>query len=256
MKIAISDFDGTLCQNFPGVTLGSGVSKENIQAVKRWQKAGNKFGIATGRSLNLIEWDLAKYDFEVDFLVCDNGGTAFDEKRNLLYSRPIPREILKKLLETPPFKNENIPLMVFGERQVYAFRSYPDVGVELAPIISAEELAERDDIVQFGMKFDSSEAAQKACDDFLKNFPMLSGNPNRIYLDMNMSQVDKTFGIERLLEKMNWQNCEVLTIGDEKNDIPMIKKFKGFAVKNASEDTLKAARKIYETVGQMLNDNL
>ena len=48
MKIAATDFDGTLCP------IGEPIPEENIRAIKAWQAAGNKFGIATGRGLSLI----------------------------------------------------------------------------------------------------------------------------------------------------------------------------------------------------------
>ena len=73
MKIAATDFDGTLCP------IGEPIPEENIRAIKAWQEAGNKFGIATGRGLSLIREAVEKYeDLKLDFLVCNNGAVSLD----------------------------------------------------------------------------------------------------------------------------------------------------------------------------------
>ena len=48
MKIAFSDYDGTLSVSDTGVTA------ETIEAIHAWRSSGNKFGIVTGRSYDLI----------------------------------------------------------------------------------------------------------------------------------------------------------------------------------------------------------
>ena len=45
MKIAASDFDGTLNDK------DRGISPENVAAIKEWQAEGNKFGLGTVSSL-------------------------------------------------------------------------------------------------------------------------------------------------------------------------------------------------------------
>ena len=54
MKILASDFDGTFN------TGGDSVCR-NIEAVLRWQKAGNQFGIVTGRPYHLFLPGLKQY---------------------------------------------------------------------------------------------------------------------------------------------------------------------------------------------------
>ena len=44
MKIFVSDYDGTLNR-------GGGVTERDLAALDAWQKAGNLFGIASGRDL-------------------------------------------------------------------------------------------------------------------------------------------------------------------------------------------------------------
>ena len=55
MKLVATDFDGTFC------SYGGGVSEANLAAVKKWQEAGHKFGINTGRGISLSDMEIEKY---------------------------------------------------------------------------------------------------------------------------------------------------------------------------------------------------
>ena len=69
MIIIASDYDGTLNHN--------GISDGDKAAIKRFREAGNKFGIVTGRDLEMAMWvfhDLEKIGLEIDFLICCTGG--------------------------------------------------------------------------------------------------------------------------------------------------------------------------------------
>jgi HAD superfamily hydrolase (TIGR01484 family) len=69
MIIIASDYDGTLNHN--------GISEGDKAAIKKFREAGNKFGIVTGRDLEMAMWvfhDFEKVGLEVDFLICCTGG--------------------------------------------------------------------------------------------------------------------------------------------------------------------------------------
>ena len=107
MKIAATDFDGTLCP------IGEPIPEENIKAIKVWQEAGNKFGIATGRGLSLIREALAKYDdLQLDFLVCNNGAVSLDAQGNMMHCQAIALEVLQGLLSMEIVQDERYSLLV------------------------------------------------------------------------------------------------------------------------------------------------
>ena len=69
MIIIASDYDGTLNHH--------GVSDGDKEAIKKFREAGNKFGIVTGRDLEMATWviyDLEKIGVEIDFVICCTGG--------------------------------------------------------------------------------------------------------------------------------------------------------------------------------------
>ena len=71
-----------------------------------------------------------------------------------------------------------------------------------------------------------------------------------------MNYVNKKYGVEQLIKLMNWQSSPVLVIGDDLNDLPMIKHFNGFTVERAAQFMHEAAAKVYKSVGDMLMDNM
>lgn len=251
MKIAVTDFDGTLAP------FNTKISRETVEAIQRWRAAGNKFGIATGRALNMLNHELRHYDITTDFLICVNGAVVFDRERNILQSMRIPRPLKQKLLALPLIKDSTYPMICFCERQSFSLRTDDAyMPSEIAPLIDQTDALERDDVVQFGVKFETSDQAASARSEIERLIPELGGNPNRQFLDINVKPVDKKFGVESLLEKMNWLDCEVLAIGDDKNDLPMINAFNGFTVRRAPKFMHEAAQKVYDSVGDMLLDNL
>ena len=250
MKIAISDYDGTL------KAFDEGVSKSNIEAIHKWRKAGNKFGLATGRNIKLLDIELKNYDITLDFIICVNGAVVFNKDKEILHSVKIPFNIMNEFVKLPIVKDSNNPMIVFCERQAFSIRPYPEMPLELIPVISFEEVIKRNDVVQFGIKFKTFEEPLETIELLDKEFPMLGGNPNRNFLDINMRGVDKKYGIEQLIKIMKWQDCQTFVIGDDSNDLPMIKYFKGFTVQRAAKFMHEAATKVYKSVGDMLIENL
>ena len=251
MKIAITDYDGTLRDLKSGI-----VPKSNVEAIQQWRKAGNKFGIATGRNINMLDFELKNYDITLDFVICVNGAVVLDKERNILHSVRIPSSIVKEFIRLPLVTNTDYQIIAFCEREIFAIRPYSELPIELVPKIPLDELVKRDDIVQFGIKFKTAEESLKMKDDLPKMFPTLCGNPNRNYLDINMSGVSKKYGISQLLNIMNWQDCPLFVIGDDSNDLPMTKEYKGYTVKTAAPFMHEAAAKVYDSVGDMLLSNL
>ena len=90
------------------------------------------------------------------------------------------------------------------------------------------------------------------------SFPQLRGNINRGYLDLNLVEADKKNGVARLLQVTGWQVApdDLFVIGDDRNDLPAIEAFHGYTVATAPDFMKAAAKKVYESVAQMMLENL
>ena len=96
-KIIATDFDGTLNQG--------GIQPHVVEAIERFRKAGNLFGVVTGRDRGgSIDAFLAEKKFGFDFVLALNGAMAFDGEGNHLYSiaidgsRPVGDTTLSRAL--------------------------------------------------------------------------------------------------------------------------------------------------------------
>ena len=250
MKIAATDFDGTFRP------IDQPVPEENLAAVRAWQAAGHKFGIATGRGLPLIEEGLAPYDIRVDFLVCNNGAVSVDADRRMIHCLPIPSAVVKQLLDLPAVRENDLPLLIFTAREAYSIRPNPAMSMALVRPLTFEAAPLLSDVVQVSMKLNTPEEAQQVSDDIHAHFPMLGGNINRSYLDINRAEADKGWGLMKMMEDGPWRGRELLVIGDDKNDLKMIRRFHGFTVRTARPFMQDAACGVYDTVGSMLRDHL
>ena len=64
MKIIATDYDGTLNHK--------GIDDKKKSAISRWRKAGNLFGVVSGRGVRSLHDIAAKKNFEYDFLIANN----------------------------------------------------------------------------------------------------------------------------------------------------------------------------------------
>ena len=94
MKVAASDYDGTLYQQ-------ETICKENIDAIRKWRDAGGKFGVVTGRDFGMLVPQLQYYQIVFDFAVCNNGGIIFDQAGSVLFQSRIATAVLQAVAVQP-----------------------------------------------------------------------------------------------------------------------------------------------------------
>ena len=256
MKLVATDFDGTFC------SYGGGVPEENLAAVRKWQEAGHKFGINTGRGISLIDMEIEKYEgLAPDFLICNNGAVVTDGERNILASLRFPQALTAGVLQLLREKRGDAPMLVVTERESLAIGgnlSDAALGLPDMPSTTQEKAMRRDDIVQISLNCGTQENALAVEAMVHASFPQLRGNINRGYLDLNLQEADKKNGIARLLRVTGWQVAEgdLFVIGDDRNDLPAIEAYHGYTVATAPDFMKKAAKKVYESVAQMMLENL
>ena len=159
----------------------------------------------------------------------------------------IAAQVPRTVMGMKKYLGHAVVALVVGQTSARALHSIP------TPHIDALQLQ---DVVQVSMKLTTPAEAQQVSDDIHRRFPMLGGNINRSYLDINRSEADKGWGLMRMAQSGNWKDSEILAIGDDKNDLPMIERFGGFTMTTAKPFMKEAAVKVYDSVGQMLLDNL
>lgn len=253
-KVAASDFDGTLFREMK-------ISAEDMTAIKSWQAAGNKFGIVTGRCYPMLTSRIKDFDLEIDFAICDNGAIIFDNAEDVIFETELPKEILLAIMNEP-FMKESLHFLFEAADEVFCVgvkenswvvreRENWDFFLTFVDAAQVENLPKK--INQMALGFDTPEKAQFASDFLNKKYDgKIFAQKNTHSLDIVTAGINKAQGVETLLRLRDWRG-EAYVIGDESNDLPMIRKFGGYTVATAKEFVKKEAAEVFDSVGAMLN---
>lgn len=253
MKIAASDYDGTLFRNRT-------ISDESVQGVHKWRAAGNKFGPVSGRDYGMLMPQLKHYGIEYDFAICNNGGIIRDKEGNVLYEGNIAGQVLKAMSEEElvrhsfhfAFSARDVTYLCHDSEGSWIMREAKEWDFPIIKITESE-ISNLNDIHQFSLGFKKAEEAAECAEVLNKKFSdTIRAYPNACSVDITPLDVSKRQGMECLINAMKWNDCEVYVIGDEVNDLPMITAFNGYTVNTARDVIQKQARKVFSDVGAML----
>ena len=95
MKILASDLDGTLYfgdQPDP-------IRPQDREAIHAFQKAGNAFGICSGRTLAGIHHALDGRDIDLDFYILVSGAALANREGQYLYQHTLSHQLIKAIIE-------------------------------------------------------------------------------------------------------------------------------------------------------------
>ena len=253
--IAASDYDGTLCRDRK-------VSDEDLAAIADWRHAGHRFGIATGRDLGMMGYETERWRIPYDFLVCCCGAVLYDQagrelRRIDMDDALIPR-LLRHKMAAASFHFEmsrhgQTFLCLQDERS-----RFPLLGVPYTSLNYAEALALTGlQLVSFAFATAAESAA--FADMVMTEFAgRLRAHQNGANTDVTDGRVDKAEGLLALSGLCGWPEPQVepLVIGDSENDLPMLRRFHGFAVATAPETVRRQAAAVYPNVGAMLRQKM
>lgn len=225
MKIIASDFDGTL--NYNGR-----ISNEDKEAISRFRAKGNKFGVVTGRDVELSSWIRQGDGFEFDFIISCTGAVIRDGEGSFIYIKKgrvdtFFDEMIKKALQ--------LKCGFFAVGDVFT-KIYVDVLGKYPCDISMLK-----EFTHSNCCFPNDELAQEFLEYVQSNFSdKISAYRNGWSVDMPPKDTSKVSGIYEYAKRFD--NPEIYTVGDNVNDLPMIKEFCGFAVSNAVDALKKEAK--------------
>lgn len=226
--IIFCDIDGTLWrhsdQDFSEL-------KQNIAAVQKWRNAGHLFAIASGRSLASVRRLLPNFTDFTDFLVADNGAFVYDRQaqpiiQNILSAQQIG--IIQQALA-------NLP------RDQYEFSYYA----------SDAELQTPDAAIgKIRIWFKSPDLIEPATHALNAALPdQLKIHAERHAVKSSLAWVDHSFvsfinvvsikagkeiAIQQLLALTNIPDSDTLSIGDDANDLEMLRLHHGHIMADAN----------------------
>lgn len=209
-KLALaSDFDGTIHFMFDEVKY----KPADVKAIAEFQKAGNLFGVCTGRSMKGIT-DYVEGEFVFDFYIFVSGALILDRNLNVIYKKTISRELAQQIHER---YEEKVKLVIQANDTVYCFRNPRPMQV----VIQSLEDIPGDDI--YGLSFATSgpeEASQIAAEVNELYGHTVKAYANVHNVDIVHKECSKGHAVQIVKERLNLPF--IAGIGDSHNDVPML----------------------------------
>ncbi|MBE6157465.1 MAG: HAD-IIB family hydrolase [Firmicutes bacterium] len=205
MKILASDFDKTLYID------DTNKLKMNIESIKKFISNGNIFCIITGRNYSDLKLLLNKYNIPYSYLICQDGAKIYNNVDYCINTISLDSDIVKRLMEVLDNKNCDYFL---------------DDGYN--------ETTNINDCVKIAIKYNDKEKAEELLNEIKSKFDLYIYLSTE-HINIVNSEVNKSNSIKKLLELENLNKNDVYVIGDEVNDLEMLKHFKGAIMKNHGE---------------------
>ena len=272
-KVIAADIDGTLCVK------GGDLMPLTRDALKELHAKGIKFGLATGRPVDSrilsfsTKWNL---DFEFDFVIGMNGGELFDYstgKINKYYL--LSKENVRKILSFLPLNDERVNAIVYvnGYDEVRCLRMNNSMihskkrNHSNIVVGDVEALCEFDTAkieVQFhGSQRDEMLKIVNENQDPAWTMIQTFWDEDHCTFEFQDPRVNKGVGLEKYCERHDIPLEEVLSFGDQENDIGLIKTAGyGVCLSNGADETKSYAQAITEHdvlddgVGHWLYDHI
>lgn len=237
IKLIAIDLDGTL------LTSKKEISDRNKAVLKQAKAAGVKIVICTGRPLVAIEAYLEELNLleEGDYSITFNGGLVQKNKTGEIIEKALMA--LEDIHDLHQLAVElNVPLDVLSDdlvRQLPTSEEFPSIYGEINKLLTfkAFELAELKKEHLFNkavVAIDSdylNEQITKIPAGFYERFEIIKSRHN--LLEFMPKGITKAYGISLLAKDLHIKQEEIMTIGDEENDLPMIQ-YAGYGVAMAN----------------------
>jgi len=226
-KLIACDLDETLFK------LNRTIDPIDIRAIQEAKEIGVKFVPATGRGYTSVQGtlkELGLFDEPGEYVISFNGGAITENKDNrLLHFTGLPFDLAQELYRRG--LNYDVCVHVYTKDMVYAYNLFQGEIDYLAGRMEIREIFSKDIEFLRGQEIvkvlytNTDQAYLHRIADELKDITGdvdVSYSSNR-YLEFNHRGVNKGQGLITLEELLKIDPKETIAIGDNYNDLPMIK---------------------------------
>lgn len=241
IKLLVTDVDGTI------VGKDEILHDEFVSYVSTLRAHGIEYTIATGRTLTLAETYVKKLKLDIPYIAC-NGGTIA-KAGEVLVHKTVPLLNLRKIFEKADAMGMSLLYSIDGTEYAYRQTDYVKEQCRLygryekaRPISEEEWLSASVEkvIVMAAVRDGSIGEIENMCRVLPKPFGYKRYANKAI--DILHSMATKECGVRTLAKMMNISMDEVLFVGDDLNDICLMKEAGlGVAVGNAQPEAKEAA---------------
>ena len=250
IRLIATDIDGTLLDK------KGRIPERNLRAIHLAQEKGITVAISSGRFPENVYILLEEYGLRCP-IIGDNGGRLTDESLHVLADHVMDTKAAQQVLDILlSFGSE---YFIFGDRMICT---------SSAEVVHHSELSQGVRMKELGFTyFHGTEEAHQAVKHSVHKFFVFDNVPlepvrralqqvdgilltrSGIHnIEVMPAGVDKSSGIRDMAELLGVSMDQVMALGDEGNDIPMLRAAGyGVAMGNASEEAKAAARFVTDT---------
>lgn len=234
MNLLVSDYDGTLSTNKYDM-------KINCEYLNNFINSGNKFVLSSGRPLISIKRQIEMYNIPYSYIASSDGSYLFDKNDNLLLANHMSKKIIDEI-------DDLKKLDIYREIQ-YSRPRYNGTTVDNDEIGSIAFVIEKDNITDEFLYLYNKLKENNSNDYQFETY----GYDKRYFYMVRPKGVNKSVPIRFLEKKLKIPKSKIYTIGDNNNDIEMIRDYNGFMIGD-NEDVEKVALKKYNSVHELIKD--
>jgi HAD superfamily hydrolase (TIGR01484 family) len=243
VKILGSDFDGTL--NF------GGIDRAKCDAIDTWRKAGNLFGIVSGRGPHYLQHLREQYpDLDMDFFAAYNGAIILDACGKVLDDTKC-RDVDPAEL-TASLHGWGCPFVFVNSEQSYTVRENGDALRDGECYLS--DLPDHLPYFhQVSVQLESPAEAAAVTEQVRAAYgDRLNPLQNHFCIDIVAPIVNKAYGLRRVAALFGGNEADIIAVGDNINDLDMLKAFRSYAMENGVEEVKCAADRTVRDVTDLI----
>lgn len=269
IKLIATDMDGTLLND------GRAVSAENVRAIEEAQRAGITVAVATGRDYTEAVNPLKEAGLRMP-LICVNGADIRNEDGGIIHQQTLPLEQFDMM--NAILSEEDIYFEIFTSKGAYTNNEQKGLDLVVDLLLSTGEFSSYDQAMQLAEKrfeegsvnrvkhyrqvletprvnlfkllaFSKDTEKRKRAEHRLNtelSVSVSSSAPDN--LEITHKEATKGSGITCMSDYLNIDLADTMAIGDNFNDLSMMKKA-GYAVAmgNAEKDIKQACHEVTQT---------
>lgn len=247
IKAVICDLDETLLKS------DKTISTQDIETIQKLKAKGIHFIPATGRPFYSIDHTLETLELNDKnrLSVTYNGGMVHENsQKEVLRIKNLTHDVVRELFNVG--QSEGISMHIYVEHETYTFNLSDAERIHLSKFPNMNETDKQDidfledteiiKILFHDLDLDNLRRIEASLPDALKEYLEISYSSNR-YIEFNPKGISKGEAIEYVASHLGISTDEILTIGDNINDLTMIQSagYSG-APSNAVEAVKQAAK--------------
>ncbi len=217
-RLIASDFDGTVFHR--GV-----IKDEDRAAIQRWRAEGGLFGIVTGRG-NTFPSLMRDLGVDCDYFLCCNGAVLMDANGGILRERALDAGIFARL-------------------EAF-FRDVPNAKDYTSTDAHAT-------LHQYNALMPTHDEASAVTAQLNARFGNdINALANGRNINIIRKGESKATGVQSALDHFRLPPDAAAVVGDELNDIDMIRDFNGWAMSTGRPETIAAATHLCDSIADLI----